>query len=396
MNMHILNNKYINICNLYLALWSLYYIQGIFYPMGSIIPRTCLVFTMLITIAYWVKATINFRLPPPLRMMNILVIVLLVYALIYQIKGNFAIRKFDGEIYTGIGAVRSLIVSLLPIFPVLIFTIKGYLNRTSVRIWTVIFLIVITFQFFAYEFAKKAVSIYHTDGLTNNIAYYFVAVIPMVLLFSKKKIIMYSILLYIMFFLVYGMKRGAILIGALIIVYIIVKDFKSSTIVKKMLIIILVTGVAIFIFNYIEKLASSSSYFQYRLEKTLSGDSSGRDSYYETFWNTFVNEISTARILFGGGYYNTVKINGNLAHNDWLELLINQGLFGLSLFFIYCVTWIKYVTKIRNTECFPIIICCLGIFIFKSIISMAITETLIYGMLPIGYCLGRLYLNKKL
>lgn len=395
-NIKSLNNRYFNICNLYMALWGLYYIQGVFYPMGSVIPRTCLAITLLVTLIYWIKATINYRLPQPLRLMNLLVLMLFLYAGFYQIMGNFAIREYDGETYTGIWAVRSLIGSLLPIFPIFIFTIKGYLNSKSVRIWTIVFLIVITFQFFAYEIARKAISIYDTDGLTNNIAYYFVAIVPMVFLFSKKKILMYLILLYIMCFLMYGMKRGAIMIGLLAILYIVFKDYKDSTIGKKISIILLFLGVIIFMSYYIVDLASSSTYFQYRLEQTLEGSTSGRDSYYESFWNAFINESSLIKILFGGGYYNTVRINGNLAHNDWLEILINQGVLGISLFLAYWLSWANYIKRMKRTEYFPVMICFFGIFILKTIFSMSITDTLIYGMLPAGYCLGRQYINKEL
>lgn len=395
-NTKTLNDKYFNVCNLYMALWGLYYIQGVIYPMGSLIPRTCLVFTLLITLIYWIKAMKNYRLPQPLRLMNVLVFMLFFYAGFYQIIGDFAIRNFDGEIYTGIGAIRSLIGSLLPVFPVFVFTIKGYLNRKSVRVWTIVFIVVITFQFFAYEVAKKAMSIYDTDGLTNNIAYYFVAIVPMVFLFSKKKILMYFVLLYILCFLIYGMKRGAIMIGILAILYIVFKDYKNSTFGKKLLIILLFSGVVFYMSYYIANLASSSVYFQYRLEQTLEGSTSGRDSYYESFWNAFVNEQSLIKILFGGGYYNTVRINGNLAHNDWLEILINQGILGVSLFFAYWLSWANYIRRLKRTEYFPVMVCFCGIFILKTFFSMSITDTLIYGMLPAGYCLGRQYLNEEL
>lgn len=391
-----LNNKYLNICNLYMVLWGMYYIQGIFYPMGSIFPRTCLVFSLLITLTYWIKAIVNYRLPQPLRVMNILIVVLFLYAGFYQIMGDFVYRAFDGEEYTGIGAIRSLIESLLPVFPVFVFTIKGYLNRKSIRIWTIIFFIVITLQFFAYEIARTAVSIYDTDGLTNNIAYYFVALLPMVLLFSRKKIIMYLILLYLMFFIMYGMKRGAIMIGAFAILYIILKDYKNSTTSKKILIILLFSVVVIAMCYFIYDLLSTSDYFRYRVEQTLDGSTSGRDSYYEFLWNSFINEQNIIKILFGGGYYNTVRINGNLAHNDWLEILINQGLIGVLLFSVYWMSWFKYIKQLKGTEYFPIMACFFGIFVSKTVLSMSITDTLVYGMLPVGYCMGRKILNEKL
>ena len=115
-------HKYFNVCNLYLGLWSLYYIQGIFYPMGSIIPRTCLVLVLMITLFYWVRSIFYSQLPQPLRVMNILVLMLFIYAILYQISGDFLIRDFDGVIYTGVGSIRTLVGSLLPVFPVYFFT----------------------------------------------------------------------------------------------------------------------------------------------------------------------------------------------------------------------------------------------------------------------------------
>lgn len=389
-------HKYFNVCNLYLGLWSLYYIQGIFYPMGSIIPRTCLVLVLMITLFYWVRSIFYSQLPQPLRVMNILVLMLFIYAILYQISGDFLIRDFDGVIYTGVGSIRTLVGSLLPVFPVYFFTVNGYLNAKSIRVWTCIFIIVITCQFFAYEEAKLLSSIYNTDGLTNNVAYYFVAIIPLTLLFANRKVLMYALLLYMMCFVIYGMKRGAILIGTVIFLYIVYLDFKKSSINQRFLILLLFSAIIFMMFHYIIDLASSSDYFQYRLEQTLEGESSGRDSYYTLFWNSFINETSIIKILFGGGTYTTVRINGNLAHNDWFEILLNQGIMGIMVFIVYWSSWLRYIRKFKKTEYFSVLMCFWAIFIVKTLFSMSITDTLIYGMLPVGYCLGRIHLNKCL
>lgn len=390
-------NNCFNICNLYLGLWSLYYIQGTIYPMGSIIPRACLILSLLITLIYWGRSILSYQLlPQPLKVMNILVFVLFIYAIIYQLMGDFAIREFDGEIYSGIDNLRAIMGSLLPIFPIFFFTINGYLNPKSIRIWTAIYIFVITCQFIAYETVRSELSIYDTDGLTNNIAYYFVALLPAILLFTRNKLMMYVFLFYIMCFLIYGMKRGAIFIGIISIVYIIYRDFKTSSIKKKILIILLFGSIIVIMAYYIFYLASSNNYFQYRLEQTLAGESSGRDSYYILFWNSFINESSAIKFLFGGGTYYTVRINGNLAHNDWLEILLNQGILGISIFIAYWFSWLKYIKEFKFTEYFPVLISFWGIFIMKTLFSMSITDTLVYGMLPIGYCLGRIHLNEHL
>lgn len=385
-----------NISNMYLLLWCLYYIQGTIYPMGSVIPRICLVLVLLITLYFWVQSFQKYRIPTPLRVLNILILILFVYALFYQMYGNFAFRSFDGFKYTAADNIRTLIASMLPVYPIYLFTIKGYLNKKNIRIWFFVFLVVATFQFFAYESARLEMSIYDTDGLTNNISYYFLALLPLVFLYRKSKILMYVCILYIMCFLIYGMKRGAILIGFCVILYIIYKDFKNSSVRKKVLISILVTLVSVFVVKYIMDLAASSNYFQYRLEQTLEGESSGRDSYYHFFFEHFFNENDIIKFLFGGGAYYTVKLNGNLAHNDWLELLTNQGLLGVSLLFAYWMTWSRYILRTRNSQYFPVLFSSFLIFFVKSLMSMSIMDTLIYGMLPIGYCLGCIYNKEQL
>lgn len=92
-----------------------------------------------------------------------------------------------------------------------------------------------------------------------------------------------------------------------------------------------VVGVTTGIYFIIDML-STNDYFVYRIVQTIEGNTSNRGDLYSIYLEHFTSEQNFFKFIFGNGANATLKIAQNYAHNDWLELAINNGVVGLLLY----------------------------------------------------------------
>lgn len=133
----------------------------------------------------------------------------------------------------------------------------------------------------------------------------------------------------------------------------------------------------------------SSELLQRRLESTEEGGGSGRDVIYLSLWNTWINS-DVFNQLFGYGINAPFRLIGIQAHNDWLELLLDMGLVGVSLYLTLFFSLIRSFTRKQvPVELRPIFFSILGIWLVKSSFSMFLfsTPTVMLSMI-IGYMLN--------
>lgn len=135
-------------------------------------------------------------------------------------------------------------------------------------------------------------------------------------------------------FVMTGAKRGAIICMGAVLLYLIWWYYKDKHIslrtIASILVIITALGIGI---NYY---FTTDDYLQQRLQQTLEGNSSHRDVLYFILWNEWLNADLVTQ-LFGRGIAQTVPLAGNFAHNDWLELLTDEGLLGALIYLIIIV-----------------------------------------------------------
>ena len=115
-----------------------------------------------------------------------------------------------------------------------------------------------------------------------------------------------------------GMKRGAILLGAILAIYFLYHSLKEASQKEKLYLLLLSLVASILILLVVQDLMANSAYFQRRVEQTLEGNASGRDSIYSLLWYSFLENGSLFHCLFGFGADATITFAGNYAHNDWL------------------------------------------------------------------------------
>ena len=204
-----------------------------------------------------------------------------------------------------------------------------------------------------------------------------------------------------MFFLISGFKRGAILLGVVCLLTFLWQFMQSKELYKKVITVVLGGILLLFLIQYVEKLMINSDLFSRRIMLTMEGNSSGRDGIFSEYWSFFLNQNNMLTLLFGNGAFGTLKHLGLMAHNDWLEFLIDMGLFGTMVYLVYWICNIRMCVKsarICSHEVYVGILLFVIIYLGKSIFSMSIMSMSFYATSVFGYFVAQYdnCLNNKL
>lgn len=383
--------KLFSFCNIYISLWLVYYLQSVvFGRVGTIYSQVIILFLSAVSIYYMFYALLHYKVNPYLKALAVFVSLLTVYGIVLIVSTQTIYRLSNAV--SGYTYLLSLYNSLLPIFPFYVFTRQGQLTRSSLRWWTIFFLVAVLMQYQANQQAAllRAMEIGSSrEEFTSNVGYEFLAIIPLLAFFSDKKIIQYAGLAYVMAFLLLAMKRGAILIGAICLVYLLWSSMRESKGNRKFFVLALSVAIIIAGYFVVQNLLENSDYFLYRWEVTQEGGTSGRDELFSTFFNHFINESNPFVFLFGNGAWGTLKLFQQVAHNDWLELAINQGLLGVVVYLVYLTKFYKVIRTARFSNEIHLAITLLFIIsLLRSFFSMSYGDMSIYATSCLGYCLG--------
>lgn len=381
--------KILNISNLYILLWSLYTLQGVLLPVGSLVSQSIFVVLMLISLYYAYEFHQSYKVAKYFKAVDLLLVMFIVYGVILLLYG----QNVKGlKVVNNYTYLQQTLISYIPIYPFYVFSQKGLLTKKALFFWLFVFVVALTLNYFNLE--QHIMEEEDLEETINNIAYIFIVILPLICLYDDKKGIQYALWAYCAFFIIGSFKRGAMLIGAICFIMFMFHSLKSVKFGGKLLIII-ATAVIVFIgYQYIMGLLETSELFNRRLDETMEGDSSGRDSLYATFWNIFINQENPWKFLIGYGANGTLALAGQYAHNDWLELAIGQGLLGIIIYINYWRCSLQTWREIRKTNTVdPNLAFVLGMTIFiafaKSLFSMSFTNNPFYVSLIIGYCLGQ-------
>jgi len=107
--------------------------------------------------------------------------------------------------------------------------------------------------------------------------------------------------------------------------------------------------------SYLTSLFENNILFS-RLQRLGQDGGSGRISIYEEIFNS-LESSSFFQLLFGHGYNSVIKITTEevTAHNDFLEILYNYGIFAFFIYLLIHYQLLKktiYCLKKRNTYAF--------------------------------------------
>lgn len=321
----------------------LYSLQGMLYSQGMI-NRVLQLIMLILAGIETLKVLSSRGKPTTIKSTFYLLIMYCVYGILFIISDKHLVYD-RGDIVNNYVYLQYALNSILPIFLFYYYSQRRLLNEKRIIVYTFFFLTINIFLFYNYKYSLLEEIV--GDEITNNIAYNFVSMIPLVLFFHKKPIVQYILLIVCFTFVLLGMKRGAILLGGGLILLFLFLNLRNGSYKKRFLALILTSILVVIFFKLIFNMLQTSEYFVTRIEQTIEGNSSGRDLIYNALWNIFINETNLFNLLFGYGANSTIGFIGNLAHQDWLETLINNGLVGLGVLFFFFVTLTKDTFKQR-------------------------------------------------
>lgn len=224
-------------------------------------------------------------------------------------------------------------------------------------------------------------------SVTNNGSVVFLMVLPLLLL-VKNRMISIALFCVCLFFLIYGAKRGNILAAVIpvaLYIYVFFKDDKKS-IFKILISMAVFTAITIWAID----LFSENEYLLKRMLSIKEGDSSGRDVIYANAWNLWYHSDNMINLLFGYGFQGMLYHTTRMAHNDWLEILVDYGLMGCLLYLSIFICFAKYILSVNSFKAKVILISVISIWGMKTTYSMGfIEESMAILFLAVGPILGK-------
>ena len=383
--------KQFNLCNLFLLAFIVYFAQGTFYANGSIISQTMLIVFLLISVYCGIRV-LEERGKPFFIWALYLFLGMYLIGTVWVYAGDLSSARSGTS--NPLDILKSILIALTPFFAGYYFSKKGQLGEKAILIF---FLFLIIDSIFGFYFNnEKVLSRYSTvrEEITNNGAYNFVGLLLFIPLLSKRIYWGYAGMGVLFYYIMIGAKRGAIIIGFLLLIlntfYLLKSSGKDVKKIIRNFFIGLVGLVAVGLIAYF--VFQDSTYLQKRLEETLEGNSSGRDRIYSAILYAWYESDSILSYLFGLGYLSSIRIAGNYAHNDWLELLSSFGLCGVFVYILFFVGLFKIALNRNYTFEQRYIIFMFTIYLgLKSLISMGFMAAFPtgIGLIFVGYILGK-------
>ena len=366
--------KILSLPSLYVVLWMLYFTQGTILPFNSIWARIALLVFLTISIYFAIATFVKFKVNNYLKALGILLIMFTIYGLISFFYGG------------SLDYLKIIYLSLLPTFTFYIFTMRGQIDVFWIRIMFFVFVGVVVIQYFYYMVLLEDKGV-DAEKATINVGSNILALLPLIFYWKNKPIIQYVLLALLLAWLLSTIKRGAIIIGALCTFYFLFTSVRGSSKKVKWYIWLLVIVFLIVGTRYLLDFFNNNEYLQLRMENTLEGDSSGRDLIYENAWNVFLNS-SFITAVFGHGSWATIRLIGIEAHNDWLEILVNQGVFGITVYLLYWIVFFKTYKREKDKQIRPILGMLIIIYFSLTLFSMSYSDMTLPANLALGYSLA--------
>ena len=382
-----------NPCNIYLSFLTFYLIQGVMIPTGGTVFSQLILFcAMLMGIYYTVKTICLPNIPVYFTGLNMLFLMFIIYGILLLFSNHHYIIIYSWSEVPNSTFLKNIFLSLPNVYVFYYFSRKGYLTEKALKKWVIVFLASSVFRYIDNQMAllnMMQLKGVQTKEMTNNMGYLFVALMPTIAVFKDKVRIQYGILILCMAFIMMAMKRGAIIVGTIMLIYILYFNYKYNKNVSKRKVIVFSLFIIVAAYFITEYMMESSDYFMSRIEQTKEGNSSGRNALYERYWNHFKNETDIFKYLLGNGANATLGIGVNYAHNDWLEIAIDEGVLGLVIYCIYWFCFWRTIASIKYNITAKLVLTLTFIsFLILTVFSMSYTDYSIYTCSVFGYYLA--------
>lgn len=292
---------------------------------------------------------------------------------------------------------KSITIALFSFFPFYYFSKHGYIQEGSLNKF-VVFLFLGCILNLINGFFLQAKETLEDHNVVDQ-AYLFVQLIPLFLVCIRRKSLYFFVAISALLIL-WGSKRGAILcMGVdmmIFFIYLLKEDSfgrKHKGAILLLIALMVIIGIVFVLGN---------EFLQERLLSTGSDDDKSGDVRTERYlelWTVYLDNSSIEQLLFGRGFAQTVTVGGGLAHQDWIELLIDNGFLGLFLYILLIGICVKNIIKWNNNvpSAFRYaLICCVLNWCLTATYSMvyASRESFIL-FITLGVINGYIQLEKK-
>lgn len=393
--------KYLNPSTLYLFCWIvLAFLPYVFF--SSKIILLLLIYFSVTSIYYSFILVSEYEVPIYFKLLFPFVFVLSIYGIGSIFIGGDVYWQACAQYVDKYYYLLWLLTSMMSSVPIYIFTCRGYINE---KLMKVLFFILLYSCIYAYDgslhfqMQKAAMLGSEQTEFTITCVYSFLSILPLVVLFKKNIILQFILISVIFVYCVLGVKRGPIIFGAIASLIVIFGMFRQNVFWKKMLVLIVTLACFVGLYEFIMFQMESSPYFAVRFQDTLDGNTSGRDEYAKIIFDYYLNNSSNKDFFLGIGALGTLSVNESYAHNDWIGILLEQGILGGVLYLLYWIGFVcSWIKSKSNADCFLV----LGLLVFigfgKTMISMyylPITAEMItssgFFAIVLGYYLARAF-----
>lgn len=327
------------------VLFTVYYLQGALYPSGSIVSQGILLIYLLFGIYCFVKAFSNRATPSCVMIWSAF---FLMQGLCFLISPKEVVgmkNEAIGRVAT-FNQFKEIATFMLTL---LIGYYYSYRNKTSEKYIFWFGIIFFLSSIVQYYYSLSQLMMKYGEETTNNAGYTMLTVVPYLpIVFKRKRILGIIMAVVIVAFVMWSAKRGALMCLAGAALFALFYYLKTHKVRLKTILGITLLLLVVGYFVYQQYL--DNEYLQYRMEATMEGKSSNRDVAYSQLFNHWLNETNPFLFLFGNGTAQTITVWGNFGHNDWLELLIDNGLVGALVYFAMFVATISYIRKARLSK----------------------------------------------
>ena len=384
-------NKSINVLNIALILFLIYCLQGIIYPTGSVISQASLFLFLIIGLVCYLTAMLRKRNPEFVKWFMIFFIILLVTFLVSP-------KIVTGTEYEAIGEVstfiqfKEMIIFIFSFFIAYVPASKSQLSDSYLTGTSIIFILLAISRFI---FSRDLLA-EDMESFTNNAAYFTVAVIPYLPFIAKRhKVLCIIGALVLIALIVASAKRGAIVCMIAALVFSICYYVKVSKVKFKHVAFAIAAILIVSVFIYYSII--SNEYLMFRLEYTHDEGIGARSIAYKVLFNHWISETNIFYLLFGNGTAQTVSVWGNYAHNDWLELLIDNGLLGVITYFMLFLSGFRYIKRLVLDNIYKVsAYLCLIIWFLETCFSMGFTSFMNSAIcILLGMIIGKNEFHKK-
>ena len=364
--------KYLSFPYFYIIAWIIFSLTPYVYHSTKLI--TALLYFFVGTALYYsVYAAANFKLPAYFRTTFAFVFFLSVYGIGLIVLGDDVYIQFIGSYIKKENYFIWLIISLLTSVPIYVFTCRGQIDEKGMK--KIFFVMLATSIYAFYGSIKIQLQLAEINGVmqedfTITCVYALLSIIPLLVIFENNVFLQIVLLGISSVYLILSAKRGAIILGSCCVVVLVWNVIYHSPVKKKLLVLLIALAFVVGVYEFVLYQLNTNPYFVYRVNQTLEGYTSGRDVYSRNVLNYF-ETVPIKSFLFGIGAQGTLGVNESFAHNDWLAILLEQGLVGFVMYLFYWLGFFYSWVKSRCvSECFVAIGLLFVIGLGKTFFSM--------------------------